>query len=144
MKASPPTARSARQDIKASRIDTRLVTAYARTGAMGIEVDSRIPEFLSRRLAEIEAVCRSHHVFLLQLFGSAVTDDFDPARSDLDFLVEFDFSAKNVNWLNVYFEFKESLEALFGRSVDLVSYRSVRSSRVRANIDEQRSLLYTA
>jgi predicted nucleotidyltransferase len=111
---------------------------------MATAVDSRIPEFVSRRLAEIEAVCRSHYVTRLELFGSAVTDDFDPARRDLDFVVEFDFSAENVNWLNVYFEFKESLETLFDRSVDLVSYRSVRSPRLRANIDEHRSLLYAA
>ena len=59
-------------------------------------------------------------------------------------MVEFDFSAEDVNWLNVFFDLKESLEALFGRSVDLVSYRSVRSPRLRANIDEQRRLLYAA
>ena len=111
---------------------------------MATAVYNRIPEFVSRRMAEIEAACRSHHVTRLELFGSAVTGDFVPARSDLDFLVEFDFSAENVNWLNDYFEFKESLEALFGRSVDLISYRSVRSPRLRANIDEQRSLLYAA
>jgi predicted nucleotidyltransferase len=73
-----------------------------------------------------------------------MTESFDPDRSDLDFLVEFNFSAENVNWLKVYFELKESLEALFGRSVDLVSYRSIRSPRLRANIDEQRRLLYAA
>jgi uncharacterized protein len=136
--------REKRLDIKTSRIDARIVSAYSRTGAMATAVDSRIPEFVSRRLAEIEAVCRSRHVTRLELFGSAVTDNFDPARSDLDFVVEFDFSAENVNWLNVYFEFKESLETLFDRSVDLVSYRSVRCSRLRANIDEHRSLLYAA
>jgi predicted nucleotidyltransferase len=32
---------------------------------------------------------RRHAVQRLALFGSAVRDDFDPERSDLDFLVEF-------------------------------------------------------
>jgi predicted nucleotidyltransferase len=80
----------------------------------------------------------------LELFGSAVTDDFDPARSDLDFLVEFDFSAEKVNWLNVYFEFKESLEALFGRSVDLLSFRSMENPYLIASVERQRTSLYAA
>lgn len=35
-------------------------------------------------------VCRRFHVRELDLFGSAVDGRFDPARSDLDFLVAFD------------------------------------------------------
>jgi predicted nucleotidyltransferase len=84
-------------------------------------------------------VCR------LELFGSAVTEAFDPDRSDLDFLVEFDFTAEpDGSWLEIYFDFKEALEDLFGRSVDLVSYRSVRNPYLIASIDAQRSLLYAA
>ena len=43
----------------------------------------------------------------LDLFGSAAGDDFDPARSDLDFLVEFERGAP---WaFKTYFGFKELL-----------------------------------
>jgi predicted nucleotidyltransferase len=104
----------------------------------------QIPAFITQRHDDIAQICRTNFVTRFELFGSAMTESFDPDRSDLDFLVEFNFSAENVNWLKVYFELKESLEALFGRSVDLVSYRSIRSPRLRANIDEQRRLLYAA
>ena len=41
---------------------------------------------------QIEASCRRFHVRRLEVFGSALRDDFDRARSDVDFLVEFDAS----------------------------------------------------
>jgi predicted nucleotidyltransferase len=46
--------------------------------------------FVAARKAEIEAICRRFHVRRLDLFGSAARDDFDPARSDIDFLVEYE------------------------------------------------------
>ena len=45
---------------------------------------------ISSRQEELRELCRWFHVRRLDLFGSAAGDDFDPARSDLDFLVEFD------------------------------------------------------
>lgn len=47
------------------------------------------PEVLRHREA-IAALCRRHGVARLEVFGSAARgEDFDPARSDADFLVEF-------------------------------------------------------
>ena len=40
--------------------------------------------------AELAELCRRHHVLRLSLFGSSTRDDFDPQRSDLDFLVNFE------------------------------------------------------
>lgn len=45
---------------------------------------------LSARQTDIRRLCHQHHVRRLTLFGSAVTGNFDPARSDLDFVVEFE------------------------------------------------------
>ena len=38
---------------------------------------------------ELRDLCRRFHVRRLEVFGSAARGDFDPARSDIDFLVEF-------------------------------------------------------
>jgi predicted nucleotidyltransferase len=56
-------------------------------------------------------------------------DRTNTGRSDVDILVEFDPSvaASFTNFLNL----KESLEALFRRSVDLVELRAIRSRRLR-------------
>ncbi len=42
----------------------------------------------------LEEPCRRNHVRRLSLFGSSLRADFDPDRSDLDFLVEFEESRR--------------------------------------------------
>lgn len=88
-------------------------------------------------------VCRRRKVRRLELFGSATRDDFDEARSDLDFLVEFD-ADPSTRALDAYFGLKEDLEALFGRPVDLVMPGGLRNPYVRAAIERDRRLLYAA
>ena len=40
----------------------------------------------------VAATCRAYHVESLDLFGSAVTDRFDPDRSDVDLVAHFNNS----------------------------------------------------
>jgi predicted nucleotidyltransferase len=77
----------------------------------------------------------------LDLFGSAVRDDFDPESSDLDFLVEFDPLPPG-RYADAYFALKEGLEALFGRSVDLVTPSSLANPYFRDRIAAERRTLY--
>jgi predicted nucleotidyltransferase len=109
-----------------------------------LERSSNIPEFISRHAGEIEKICRQHEVSRLEVFGSAVTDSFDETHSDIDLLVEFEWTSEQARWLDIYFDFKGAIERLFGRSVDLVSYRSVRNPYLLASIDANRTLLYAA
>ncbi len=39
--------------------------------------------------AQLAAFCQKHGIRKLSLFGSILRDDFNPDRSDVDFLVEF-------------------------------------------------------
>ena len=94
-----------------------------------------IAEISSHR-EELRELCRQFHVRRLDLFGSAAGDDFDPARSDLDFLVEFERRAPRA--FETYFGLKESLEALFGRSVDLVEPSAIRNPYFKASIERSR------
>jgi len=41
------------------------------------------------RIEELHELCRRFRVTRLELYGSAAEGRFDPAASDLDFLVEF-------------------------------------------------------
>jgi predicted nucleotidyltransferase len=78
---------------------------------------------------EIAELCRRYGVRLLEAFGSiARADDFDPARSDADFLVTFE-SAGERSALGQFLGFAEALEALLGRRVDLVERETVEASR---------------
>jgi predicted nucleotidyltransferase len=79
----------------------------------------------------------------LELFGSAADGDFDPARSDLDFLVDFLPEASG-RIFHGYFDFKEELERLFDRRVDLVMPSAIRNPYLRRAIAKQRGLVYAA
>ncbi|MDB5399856.1 MAG: uncharacterized protein QOF70_4624 [Acetobacteraceae bacterium] len=78
--------------------------------------------------AEIALLCRRYGVRQLEVFGSAARGtDFDPKRSDADFLVTF--SAETRYDFAGFADFKDALEALLGRPVDLVEREAVEESR---------------
>lgn len=102
------------------------------------------PEILRHQDA-IAALCRRFGVTRLEVFGSAARgDDFDPARSDVDLLVEFtpearfDFAA--------FADLKDALEALLGREVDLIDRPAIEKSHNpirRATILGDAQLVFT-
>jgi predicted nucleotidyltransferase len=96
---------------------------------------------LSQKKSEVAALCRSAGVRRLDVFGSAVRDDFDSARSDLDFLVEFEEVAP-VAYAHSFFTLKSGLEALFSRPVDLLTSRNLENPFLRSRIAAEREALY--
>ncbi len=97
---------------------------------------------IETKRAEIAELCRRYHVRRLEVFGSAARDDFDPVRSDVDFLVDFDRDHREALSLKTYFGLKESLEALLGRPVDLVEDGAVENPYLRAHIEQSREPVY--
>jgi uncharacterized protein len=93
---------------------------------------------------EVRNLCRRYHVRRLDLFGSAVRDDFDPERSDLDFLVEFDRSHPDAMKFRTYLGLKNSLEELLGRPVDLVEESAVVNPYLKAEFERSRVKLFEA
>jgi uncharacterized protein len=94
--------------------------------------------------SDIAELCRRYHVQYLEVFGSAARgDDFDPAKSDADFLVEF-AAAPELKPLEIYFDFRSRLSQLLGCPVDLVSPSALRNPYVRADIDRAREVVYAA
>ena len=102
-----------------------------------------IADVASRR-DELRDLCSRFGVRRLDLFGSAARGDFDSAQSDLDFLVEFEPGGPGALTLAAYFDFKLALEALFGRSVDLVEAGAIRNPHLRKSIGESQELVFEA
>jgi predicted nucleotidyltransferase len=100
------------------------------------------PEVASK-LPQIEALCRQYSVKRLDLFGSAACDDFDPARSDVDFLVQF-LPIERKGFDDVYFELHAELERLFNRSIDLVETEAISNRYFRKSIEETKVPIYAA
>ena len=77
------------------------------------------------------------------LFGSALREDFDPEKSDLDFVVEFlEPDAPGIS--DRYLTLAESLETIFGKRVDLITARSIRNLVFSAEVNTSLCPLYAA
>lgn len=98
------------------------------------------PSTLNREA--IADLCRQYGVRRLAVFGSATTDEFDPDRSDVDFLVEFGDNGNG--GLDTYFGFKWALEELLGRPVDLVAPKALRNPYFAAEVHRTIEELYAA
>jgi uncharacterized protein len=100
--------------------------------------------FTPAQRAGIATLCSRFHVRQLDLFGSAARgDDFDPARSDLDLLVEYE-PTHTPPALAEFLALREALEALLGRKVDLAMANAIRNPFVRASIAAARIPLHAA
>jgi hypothetical protein len=97
--------------------------------------------FIETKQEELQRLCALHRVRRLDLFGSATQESFDPRESDLDFLVEFD-EAPPGHRADQYFQFREDLQTLFGRPVDLVMVSAVKNPYLRQSIERSRVPLY--
>jgi len=100
-------------------------------------------EQVKEKREQIAELCRQFRVRRLALFGSALGDDFQPDRSDLDFVVEFETLAPGT-YADTYFGLIAALERLFERKVDLVEPESVRNPYFRQEIEATQETLYAA
>ena len=93
---------------------------------------------LSVNRESLSRFCRERGIARLDLFGSALRDDFRN-DSDVDLLATFrpDAHPTLLDWA----EMQEKLAGLFGRPVDLVSRRAIERSRNRYR---QHAILSTA
>ena len=96
---------------------------------------------IEQRKSELIDICRRSGARRLDVFGSAARGDFDPATSDLDFLVAFDDLPPS-QYADAFFELKESLESLFGRSVDLLTEASLENPYFRERVYAERKPVY--
>ncbi len=101
---------------------------------------------IEEKRQELERVCRRRQVHRIELFGSAARPDFDPARfdpaiSDLDFIVSF-HELDLDQYADAYFGLLEDLQALFQRPVDLVVSSAIQNPYFRQAVDSSKTLVY--
>jgi uncharacterized protein len=95
---------------------------------------------IERHIDQIIILCKQHKVRELYIFGSVLTDRFND-ESDIDFLVEFSL-IDILEYFDNYMDFKEKLEALLKRPIDLVENQAVRNPIFRRAIDREKKLVY--
>jgi len=90
---------------------------------------------------EISGLCRKYGVLRLDVFGSAARSDFDPTSSDIDLIASFTRTSEP-GYADRYLDFAESLEALFGRKVDLLTPGAIRNPRFAEAIKHESIPIY--
>ena len=100
-------------------------------------------DLLESQCGAIAEVCSRHGVRRLDVFGSALRDDFHPEESDVDFLVEF-APMEGYARVDAYFGLLEDLRGILGREVDLVMSGAVKNRYIVRDIEKTKQMLYAA
>ena len=95
---------------------------------------------IERNIDQIITLCKQHKVRELYIFGSVLTDRFTD-DSDIDFLIELS-TIDILEYFDNYMDFKEKLEALLKRPIDLVENQAVRNPIFRRVLDRDKKLVY--
>ncbi len=97
-------------------------------------------KLIENNIQKIIALCKKYKVNKLFVFGSILTDRFND-NSDVDLVVSFN-KAEVSDYFDNYFDFKYSLEELFGREVDLLEEQTIKNPYLKKNVDATKALIY--
>ncbi len=98
---------------------------------------------MKKHQVALKELCKKYNVRRLEVFGSAVRNDYDPQRSDVDLLVKIE-PQKTGSYFDDYFNLREGLESLLNRPVDLLSIDALDNPYFIERIANERETLYAA
>ena len=100
---------------------------------------------IGRELYISETTVKTHvtHILHMDVFGSVLRHDYEPGRSDVDLLVEFD-PRDPYELATAYFDMLDELRELLGGTVDLVMAGAIKNPYILAEIERTKQLLYAA
>jgi predicted nucleotidyltransferase len=87
--------------------------------------------------------CARHRVARLEVFGSALRDDFKSDESDVDLLVEF-APMEPYARVEAYFGLLDELRHLLNCEVDLVMVGAVKNAYIAREIERTKQVFYAA
>lgn len=95
---------------------------------------------INQHKSKLTSLCKKYKVSELYVFGSVLTELFNK-QSDIDFLVKFG-DVELYNYFDNYMDFKESLENLFKRKVDLLEIQTLKNPILKRSIDRNKMKVY--
>jgi predicted nucleotidyltransferase len=95
---------------------------------------------VEQNINELFDLCKRHKVKELYIFGSILTDKFN-VNSDIDLIVQFD-DIDILEYFDNFMDFKENLEILLGRPVDLLENQAIHNPILRKVVDRNKKLVY--
>lgn len=97
-------------------------------------------DFIHSKIKPITELCLKHKVKNLFAFGSVIREDFN-TKSDVDLLVDFNENDP-IQYSNLYFEFKERLETLLKRKIDLLEERAIKNPYFKQELEQTKVKIY--
>jgi len=97
-------------------------------------------ELIDKNIGAIRELCDQHNVKELYLFGSVLTNKFS-SSSDIDILIQFG-KIELMDYFDNYMDFKEKLEKLLNRPIDIVENQAIRNPIFRKIVDREKKLIY--
>jgi predicted nucleotidyltransferase len=104
---------------------------------------SEIKNKIKQKKAKVHELCDELNVLELRLFGSALSDRFDPNRSDLNFVADFNQPVAP-GIADRFMALATGLESIFGRQADLITRSAIKNAVFRRIIEESSIPLYAA
>ncbi len=95
---------------------------------------------VERNIVVIRDLCKTYKVNKLFVFGSVLTEGFK-TNSDIDLIVDFQ-GVELYDYADNYFDFKNSLEKVLKRDVDLLEDKAINNPYLRQSIDSTKQLIY--
>lgn len=99
---------------------------------------------VAEHLEGIRAISEKYGVEKLEVFGSAMTDAFDPERSDVAFIVHYPEGYDYGSFGHRLFDFENELTAELGRPAQVVMTKALRNTYFRECADQTRMVIYGA
>jgi hypothetical protein len=97
-------------------------------------------EIIDNNIDNLKKLCVLYNVEKMYLFGSSLNSSFYE-KSDVDLLVKFK-PIELSKYFDNYIDFKEKLESLFGREVDLLEEQTLKNPILINSIDNSKELIY--
>lgn len=105
-------------------------------------MNPQVRALLSKVGPGLTELCRRYGVRKLDLFGSALTPEWDEAESDLDFIADFGPPPAGIDLFAQQFVFQVELEKLLGRKVDLLERCAIRKPLFLERVASQAQEVY--
>lgn len=102
---------------------------------------TELPPIIREHLDAIVALARAYQVERLEVFGSVMTDRFDPERSDIDFLVEMQERGA-LDDFRRYVGLEDALGGILPVRFDLVLTDALRRESFRREAEKTRRVIY--
>ena len=95
---------------------------------------------IDNNIENVKKLCTLYNVETMYLFGSALKSNFN-SKSDIDLLVKFK-PIELASYFDNYINFKEKLESLLGREIDLLEQQTLKNPILIQSIEKSKELIY--